>query len=306
MRLLRGLLAVGSIATAGALTLSAASSASATAAAVPKGTARTAAHQHHHTTSPARFAAQARRALVRYLHDGHPQISLVKPGTPAQSVSGTANTASYNWSGYADASNVNGTFTGVSGQWRAPAVACTAEDQLTSEWVGLDGFNNATVEQDGTLAWCFRNRATYFTWYEMYPAGTIAVGTTLRPGDLITSSVSVSAGTYTLAVTDATRPANSFSTTAACGACQDTSAEWIAERPAFSIGIAPLANYSNWGLYNARVTANGRSTIILGYPNNYRINMVDATDSYFLSTTSPVFSSHLRNDSFSTHWNNSY
>ncbi len=303
MRLMRGLLAVGSIATASALTLSAASVAGATAtAATPRGAVKAAAHQH----MSAKFVTGARRALVKYLHDGHPQIDLVKPGAPAESVSGTANTESYNWSGYADASSVNGTFTAVSGEWRTPAVTCSAEDQLTSEWVGLDGFNNSTVEQDGTLEWCFHSKAMYFTWYEMYPAGTIVVGTTLQPNDLIKASVSVTGTTYTLALTDVTNGANSFSTTAACASCTDTSAEWISERPAFQVGIAPLANYSNWGIYNARVTANGHSTILLGYPSNYKINMVDATNTYMLNTTSAIANPHLPNNGFSTHWRNSY
>ena len=50
-------------------------------------------------------------------------------------------------------------------------MTCNAEDQITSNWVGLDGFGNspATVEQLGTISWCFQGTPTYFTWYEMFP-----------------------------------------------------------------------------------------------------------------------------------------
>ena len=118
-------------------------------------------------------------------------------------------------------------------------MTCTAEDRITSDWVGLDGFSSSTVEQDGTVSQCFEDQAVYYTWYEMYPAGTIAVGTTVAPGDKISASVSRSGSAYTLALTDSTHSANSFSKHATCATttCLDTSAEWIAERPAYSIGI---------------------------------------------------------------------
>ena len=57
------------------------------------------------------------------------------------------------------------------------------------------------MEQDGTVSQCFENQAVYHTWYEMYPAGTIAVGTTVTPGDRIGALVSRSGSAYTLAVT---------------------------------------------------------------------------------------------------------
>jgi hypothetical protein len=261
----------------------------------------------------ARFLADARIALIRYLGRDHPQVMLVRrrqgtaphggaaPGGPEV---GTSRLASYNWSGYADVSATNQTFTEVSGRWRTPRVVCTAEDTISSEWVGLDGFSSATVEQAGTVGWCFRGTPTYFTWYEMYPAGTVEVGTSLRPGDKITATVSRRGTSYTLALTDATRPASSFSVTKVCAltTCLDTSAEWVAERPSFRIGIAPLADYSSWTVYGAAETASGSVGTISGYPTNYKINMMDATGNYQLSTTSSL----VGGKSFATYWLNSY
>jgi hypothetical protein len=271
----------------------------------------------------ARFLADARIALIRYLGHNHPQVMLVRRGTaphggtaprrgtaphggvaPGGPEVGTSRLASYNWSGYADVSATNQTFTEVSGRWRTPRVVCSAEDTITSEWVGLDGFSSGTVEQAGTVGWCFRGTPTYFTWYEMYPAGTVEVGTSLRPGDKITATVSRRGTSYTLALTDATRPANSLSVTKTCAltACLDTSAEWVAERPSFRIGIAPLADYSSWTVYGATETASGSAGTISGYPTNYKINMMDATGNYQLSTTSSL----VGGKSFATYWLNSY
>jgi Peptidase A4 family len=254
--------------------------------------------------APARYLTAARNALVGYLRDDHPQVELVRPGLAHSSLLGTSAAASYNWSGYVDSAAATGTFSRVSGQWITPKVTCTSEDTISSEWVGLDGWSDATVEQDGTLGWCFEGRATYYTWYEIYPAAAAAVGTSLRPGDKITATVSRASTAYTLTLTDSTRTADSFVKKATCAlaTCLDTSAEWIAERPAFTIGVAPLADYASWKLSAAAETASGKSGTISSYPAHDRTTMVDATDNYQLSGTSAL----TGGNSFTTTWRNSY
>jgi len=211
---------------------------------------------------------------------------------------------SYNWSGYVDqATNVLPAFSRVSGSWTTPTVTCSNEDTLASEWVGLDGWSSQTVEQAGTIGWCFQGVATYYTWWEMYPAGTVSVSAGLAPGDAISASVSRSGITYTLSVTDSTHPANSFTQTASCATrCLDSSAEWIAERPAFSIGLAPLADYGTWTLNNAQETYRGTPGTISSYPNYFPVVMQDATQTYALSTPGALSGGN----SFTTTWNNSY
>jgi hypothetical protein len=249
----------------------------------------------------ARFLASARVALVRYLRNNHPQLDLAGPAPRGAS---NASEGSFNWAGYADTSTTSATFTKVSGSWTTPAVTCTAEDTISSEWVGIDGATDSTVEQDGTIGWCFEDVPTYFTWYEMYPAGTVEVGTSLSPGDKITAKVTRSGTKYTLAVTDSTNTANSFSVKATCAlaTCLDESAEWIAERPAFSIGIVPLADYGSWSLSKASETAGGHTGTISSYPTFDSITMLDATQSYNLSTTSSL----TGGKAFTTTWLNSY
>jgi Peptidase A4 family len=296
--MVRYLLIPGSAAVVvGALTL-------AGGAAVTTAAPARAAHPAYHAPS-ARFLAQARKALVGYLRHSHPQIEFVHPGAAQPGIVSTTKTVdSFNWSGYADATSTKGTFTRVSGSWTTPSVTCSAEDQITSEWVGLDGYNDSTVEQDGTVSWCYQDVPTYFTWYEMFPAATVEVGTSLAPGDLITATVSRSGKKYTLKVTDSTNPANSFTHKATCktSTCLDKSAEWISERPAFEIGIAPLADYGTWSLTGASERARGTTGTISSYKHSYKIKMLDATEAYFLATPSAL----TDGSSFTTTWENSY
>ena len=299
MRLLRNLFLAGSAAAlSGALAVSAVTASTTSAPAV-----RPAAVQAHLT---AKFRSEARAALVKDLNRNHGTAWFVhgRPGTTAGAANSAA-TDSFNWAGYADVSSIHGHFTRVSGTWTVPSVTCTAEDRITSDWVGLDGFSSSTVEQDGTVSQCFEGRAVYYTWYEMYPAGTVAVGTTVRPGDRITASVSRSGSSYTLALTDSTRGGNNFSKHATCATttCLDTSAEWIAERPAYSIGIVPEAQFATVPFSAASETAAGRTSTISGYwGTNYDMTAIDATGSYDIATASGL----TGGNAFKASWKNSY
>jgi len=292
MRLLRYLIVSGSAAAmAGAVTLS---GVTATTVAAPA--------RASHAPS-ARFLAEARIALVHYLRHNHPQAMLVH-ARRAHAVKNVTATQSFNWSGYADTASTAQTFTKVSGAWTTPSVTCSAEDQITSNWVGLDGFNSNTVEQLGTIGWCFQAKPVYFTWYEMFPKGTVEVGTALKPGDKISASVTRTGTSYALKLTDATTAGNNISVTKTCAAatCVDTSAEWISERPSFSIGIVPQAHYNAFKITAGSVTANGHTTTIGAGPGVNSVTMIDATQAYNLNTVSAL----TGGNAFSTTWKNSY
>lgn len=55
---------------------------------------------------------------------------------------------STNWAGYVD---VGHAYSAVSGMWTVPRVTCR-DESYAGFWVGLDGWSNGTVEQDGTAA----------------------------------------------------------------------------------------------------------------------------------------------------------
>ena len=292
MRLMRFLILSGSAAAmAGAVTFT---SVTATTVASPA--------RAGHAPS-ARFLSEAKTALVHYLRHNHPQAMLVHAGH-AHAIKGVTASGSFNWSGYADKSSTHQAFTKVSGNWTTPSVTCNAEDQITSEWVGLDGFNSSTVEQLGTISWCFQHTTTYFTWYEMFPTGTVEVGTALKPGDKIAASVTRSGTKYALKLTDSTTADNNINVTKTCAlnTCLDTSAEWISERPSFSIGVVPQAHYNAFKITNGSQTHGGHTGTIGAGPGVNAITMVDATDTYNLNTVSVL----TGGNTFSTTWKNSY
>jgi Peptidase A4 family len=297
MRIVRTLLvAFSAAALGGALVISATASPASVPAAHPV-TVRA------HLT--ARFLSAARAALVRDLRT--PDTAVFPHGAPAPGgAAASSKTSSTNWAGYADVSTTNGTFTKVSGSWTVPKLTCTKEDRITSDWVGLDGFSSATVEQDGTASQCFEGTPVYYSWYEMYPAGTIEVGASVAAGDKISAAVTRSGSSYTLKLTDSTHSANSFSKTASCptSTCLDTSAEWIAERPAFaSTGIVPEAQFSAVKFSSASQTAGGRTSTISGFSgSNYDITCLDSTDTYDIVATSGL----TGGNAFTSTWKNSY
>jgi hypothetical protein len=161
-------------------------------------------------------------------------------------------TYSINWSGYA-AQQTTSKFNRVFSTFVQPAITCTGVKYLaTSNWVGLDGFTDGTVEQDGTFAICGgKNDMTpsYAAWYEMYPAGSVEVFN-VKPGDVMTSSVRYASGNYNLTIADLTS-GKSYTKIAQCPSCQRNSAEWIIERPAFcgngSCTKAVLSALPNFG-----------------------------------------------------------
>ena len=260
-------------------------------------------------------------ALEQVLRTGIPPAELAH--SPAVTVNGPVTEQdAYNWSGYADASTGQpvttcgagdgcGSISFVSANWTIPAVTCPAppfrnEDQYVVNWIGIDGFNNQTVEQTGSASYCFEGTPQYYNWYEMYPNNTVVLGPAScvsnnigcpQAGDRISASIAVQPGTsgsdnYDLTLNDLTSPANSGTTTQACATdvCFDNSAEWIVERPAYGtptgafLGFTPLSYFGRTEFTNGSVVANGRRSSIGGYqPNVFDINMIDDSPSYYLA-----------------------
>jgi hypothetical protein len=295
MRLLRYLLVSGSaVLMAGILALT-------------TGTGGTAPVHASHAPDPARFISAASASLARYLRHHRPQAMLAPHARAG--LNGITATRSFNWSGYADGASTTpaGTFTAVSGSWTAPSVTCSPEDQITVDWVGLDGMFSGAPEQLGTMAWCYEGSPFYFTWWEMPGGALTEVGKTLQPGDKISASVTRSGTKYTLALTDATNTANSFTIKRTCAAttCQDESAEWIAERPVFNgVGVPPLAHYNAFKITKGAQTSGGKAGTIGSFSTVNEITMVDATDTYNLNDVSSL--TGKTHNSFSTTWQNSY
>jgi hypothetical protein len=230
-------------------------------------------------------AAQARAALVKNMVR---DVAIHAPRTPGAS---TTLENSFNWAGYADLSGTSQEFTKVSSTWVAPKLAsCSSEDRVVIDWVGLDGWTNGTVEQAGTYAQCFEGSPFYGVWWEMYPTNNIQIAGGLTPGDSVTGSVVRKGTAYTLAVVDHTHSSDSFTqnTTCALTTCLDTSAEWIQERPGYSIGLAPEAQTNAVKFTKASETGGGTTGNITSFPSVLQINCIDATGSYNIAQPGSV------------------
>jgi hypothetical protein len=301
--------------------------------------------------------AEAHAAFVKAMSAHAPVVGIhgwISPGAmhgTAKATNGSVTgMPSANWSGYADAETTSAdTFSYVSAHWTIPYVTCPSrpyqnQDAFIGNWVGLDGFNNQTVEQLGTATQCFEDVTYYYVWYEMYPAGTVEEGTAAcinnnvdcpRPGDQVSASVSVTPvgsgeNNYTLSLTDYTTPDESFSVTQQCAVttCVDSSAEWIVERPALlpSFGIVqltPLGDYYRTGFTRGTVVSGGVRSSIGGFSGGvYDIAMIDDTSSYYLdcpgqtappgtllstsSSTACPTRAPTRDGSFTATWDSSY
>jgi hypothetical protein len=156
-----------------------------------------------------------------------------------------------NWSGYAVTGEA---FSDVAGSWTVPSVTCTGDTTTySSQWIGIDGYDSDTVEQDGTEADCILGEPHYGAWYELYGDDAVNDGDevplpsssyTVSPRDELAASVSLSGSTWTLTIADLT--ANwTYSTKLPSWtpAPEQSSAEWIVERPQ----VGSLTALSNFG-----------------------------------------------------------
>jgi hypothetical protein len=177
-------------------------------------------------------------------------------------------TVSYNkaWAGYA----VTGSnFSQVSGSWTVTAVDCTVSPNTdSSQWVGIDGWTSATVEQTGTDSDCHGSTPSYYVWYEFYPQNTIVISSvSIAPGDkFIASVVYDGSSLYTVTITNATTNETFSKQVEFAGTKGSTpqwnSAEWIMEmdgRKLSDFGTEPFGEYFT-GIPNGNNVAADSST----------------------------------------------
>jgi Peptidase A4 family len=195
---------------------------------------------------------------------------------------------SYNWAGYANnvSSAAFGTVYLATGEWYIPATSCPSSTPklgtYLADWVGIDGFNTASVEQAGTFDYCSGAGATpeYLTWWEFYPYNDVQfVATNASAGDLVSTTITFNnnvcysnstatvCGVYTLSFEDFDAPWLDFqvvgnpTTCNSSGYCEtglDGSAECISEAPgiggSYNGGFASVAKYTTTTFYGCADT----------------------------------------------------
>jgi hypothetical protein len=219
-------------------------------------------------------------------------------------------TVSENWSGYAVTGKTPYNY--VSSSFVVPTVTCNGlQDVYTSDWVGLDGFNDQTVEQDGISGTCTKatnyERPYYYAWIEMYPAPTVKTFKVF-PGDAISASVLYTNGNFNLTIDDVTL-GETKTVTSTCASCERASAEWIIERPAgcdpfpSNCFLFALANFGTTTMAEDVARQDGGSTTGLSaYPNAHQIFMVQPTKAGGFYTLDNVSAVDAAPNAFTVTW----
>ena len=197
-------------------------------------------------------------------------LRALKPGTATIAISyigpdevcDVVAQCSPNWSGYVLQSG--GPFTGVTGQWTVPTIAANSPNGMSSTWVGIDGWGNQTVLQAGTEQdmgdpFPLFSGATYFAWYELFPAAPHNIGSNYKvaPGDAIKVSITPApgfappvagkGGQFLIQIVDQTQ--NWTYSTSQDYSGQLASAEWIQEAVTWSpfLGSSHVTTMPNYG-----------------------------------------------------------
>src|ERR1043165_3390538 len=88
--------------------------------------------------------------------------------------------SSSNWSGYA----ITGNFTAATGSWTVQTAGQSRKPTYSSQWIGIDGFNNSNLIQTGTESDYYSGSAHYAAWWEILPAPETGIPSPpVRPRD---------------------------------------------------------------------------------------------------------------------------
>lgn len=212
----------------------------------------------HFSARPAARAAAAARPAPQ------PMIPAKLPASAAgaRSIGETKTVGSDNWAGYA-VTKGSARFNRISARFFVPYLNCAVSpaesaSDYSSHWVGIDGFGNQTVEQDGIEADCVNSGAQYFAWREVYPSYEVQSSMKIYPGNAITATVTYRRSTheFRMAVRDHS-DGRHFTVFDKCstGSCKRSSAEVISEAPTVGGKQSSLADYGALSFAHISITS---------------------------------------------------
>jgi hypothetical protein len=173
------------------------------------------------------------------------------PFTPLAARSASSATCS-NWSGYA---LTTGTYAAVTGTFTIPSITRYVAGSTVSEWVGIDGYTNASLiqagvneipEQDGD--------ALVEPWWEVLPAPQeLATGIMAHAGNTVTVTLRRVRGTvWEITLTDDSNDETFTTDHSYLGPA--STVEWVLEANAQANGVpTPLAPYTRVTFSNLAV-----------------------------------------------------
>ena len=246
-------------------------------------------------------------SIVLYAPDSL-TLAINVPGDTLPKSTGTivvtaASTTNAIWSGY-ESSPGAGTVTGVGGTWVEPTATGAGN---SSVWVGIDGYGGSTVEQIGVATSVVNGATVYTPWIEFYgdqqastgKLGPLYYQTSLpasfvvHPGDTISASVSLVAGTtktFLFQMKDVPKSGAavenySSQQTMSYVTPQRSTVEWIAENP--NKGVQPLANFGQVNITGAWATVSGVTGGINTQKNLLALNL-SSSEGHDLTSNPPI------------------
>lgn len=162
----------------------------------------------------------------------HAPMRLIGPAPNQWGRSDLAIYESDNWAGYAVVGNA---FTEARGSWTVPSVNCSVNPNgAASFWVGIDGWDNNTVEQTGTESQCNGTDLATYAWYEFAPKRGVTIkNMPVTPGEDMEAKVHYNGSRFEVTIVDLTT-GKYFRTSATEPRAKRASAEWIAESNGYS------------------------------------------------------------------------
>jgi hypothetical protein len=197
---------------------------------------------------------------------------------------------SASWAGYY-LSGAAGAYSSVSASFTVPTAKCTSTgSQYAAFWVGLDGVTSASVEQTGIEADCISDTASYFGWYELYPAPPVDFSNAISPGDSMSASVTFTGTTtYTLVLKDNTAGWSHTVTKSESGLAR-SSAEVVTSGPDNGGTGATLTDFGKITYSDCAV--NGTS---MGTQSPTAVEMVDAAGHVMVSPSAMTAAGQFTN-----------
>jgi hypothetical protein len=214
------------------------------------------------------------------------------PSTPASSPpssppSQTSGYTSTNWSGYLGAT---GTYTEISGSWRATAPSGNGSStSADATWIGIGGVSTSDLIQIGTQNIVSASgKVSEAAFWELLPDVSQNISTiSVSAGDLMSASITeTSTNQWAFSITD---ESNSESYTSNVPyTSSHSSAEWIEEDPSFASGRQiPFDNFGTASFTNASALQNGSNLNLLSM-NAQPITMLSGRNGTPVATPSSI------------------
>jgi len=162
---------------------------------------------------------------------------------------GVINTGSTNWSGYVQVAFNRHIFTGVTDTFVVPTVTSSiAGTQYVADWVGVGGYNDRSLIQDGIqVAVTTTNnvtKVTYDAWTEILPHAEKPLKLVVHAGDMVTATVQETAKKrWLMTVKDVTT--SQVGSRSVFYRSSGLSAEAIHERPCIAEPCSSISNLAD-------------------------------------------------------------